>query len=61
VEYEKAKDQYDIISTIPTENGWDVQIVSDKTPVYESLAITPGIEHAYVYYMEHRLQTHLSE
>lgn len=61
VEYEKVKDQYDIISTIPTENGWDVQIVSDKTPVYDSLAITPGIEHAYVYYMEHRLKTHLSE
>jgi len=60
-EYEKAKEQYNVISTIPVETGWEVQVVSDDPPVYNSVAIPPDIEHAYVYYMEHKLQTSLTE
>lgn len=60
-EYEKAKEQYNVISTIPVETGWEVQVVSDDPPVYNSVAIPPDIEHAYVYYMEHKLQTSLTD
>jgi ABC-2 type transport system ATP-binding protein len=56
-EYEKVKERYNIISTIPIETGWEVQIVSDDPPEYTSTAIIPDIEHAYVYYMEHKLKT----
>ena len=31
-EYEKVKEQYNVISTIPVETGWEVQIVSDDVP-----------------------------
>jgi len=58
-EYEKVKEQYNVISTIPVETGWEVQIVSDDPPVYDASAIVPNIEHAYVYYMEHKLRTSL--
>ncbi|MBW6501106.1 MAG: ABC transporter ATP-binding protein [Bacteroidales bacterium] len=58
-EYEKVKEQYNVISTIPVETGWEVQIVSDDPPEYDATAIVPNIEHAYVYYMEHKLQTSL--
>lgn len=58
-EYEKVKDIYNIISTIPNETGWEVQVVTDGVPDYEATPIDPNIEHAYVYYMEHKLQTTL--
>jgi len=60
VEYETAKEQYNVISTIPVETGWEVQVVSDNPPDFDSpVAITPNIEDAYVYYMEHKLQTEI--
>jgi ABC-2 type transport system ATP-binding protein len=58
-EYEKVKEIYNVISTIPSETGWEVQIVSNDIPAYNSISIIPDIEHAYVYYMEHKLQTSL--
>jgi ABC-2 type transport system ATP-binding protein len=58
-EYEIAKEKYNVISTIPVDNGWEIQVVSDEAPEYDSASITPNIEHAYVYYMEHKLQTSL--
>jgi ABC-2 type transport system ATP-binding protein len=58
-EYEVAKEKFNVISTIPVDNGWEVQVVSDDAPEYASTIITPNIEHAYVYYMEHKLQTSL--
>jgi ABC-type multidrug transport system ATPase subunit len=59
VEYEKVKEIYNVISTIPNETGWEVQIVSDDPPDYNAISIDPNIEHAYVYYMEHKLRTSL--
>ncbi len=58
-DYENAKEQYNIISTIPVDNGWEVQVVTDELPQYESVPVVPNIEHAYVYYMEHKLKTTL--
>ena len=58
-EYEKVKDIYNIISTIPNETGWEVQVVTDGVPDYKATPMDPNIEHAYVYYMEHKLQTTL--
>ena len=60
-EYETIKERYDVISTIPVESGWEVQIVADEIPEYESTPIIPNIEHAYVYYMEHMMHADLTE
>jgi ABC-2 type transport system ATP-binding protein len=60
-EYEEVKERYNVISTIPVESGWEVQIVSDDPPGYNSVSIIPNIEDAYVYYMEHKLHADLSE
>ena len=35
-------------------------MVADKKPVYDSVMIDPNIEHAYVYYMEHKLHADLN-
>jgi ABC-2 type transport system ATP-binding protein len=60
-EYDIVKERYNIISTIPVEDGWEVQIVSDEVPEFNSSEIIPNIEDAYVYFMEHKLQVDISE
>jgi ABC-type multidrug transport system ATPase subunit len=59
-EYEKVKEEYNVISTIPSETGWEVQVVADDKPDYDTVAIEPNIEHAYVYYMEHKIHADLN-
>lgn len=61
IDYEKVKENYNVISTIPVESGWEVQIVSDNAPEFPYTNIIPNIEHAYVYFMEHKLQTEISD
>jgi len=60
-EYEIVKERYNVISTIPVDDGWEVQIVSDDVPDFNPAVIIPNIEDAYVYYMEHKLQADISE
>jgi ABC-type multidrug transport system ATPase subunit len=60
-EYEKVKETYNVISTIPVENGWEIQIVADEKPDFNSSDIIPNIEHAYVYFMEHKMHADISE
>lgn len=60
-DYETVKERYDVISTIPVESGWEVQIVADDIPEFESTEIIPNIEDAYVYYMEHKMHADLIE
>jgi ABC-2 type transport system ATP-binding protein len=61
VEYDMIKEKYNVISTIPSEYGWEVQIVADEIPEINHTPIIPNIEHAYVYYMEHKLKTELTD
>jgi len=60
-EYDIVKEKYNVISTIPVESGWEVQVVSDDPPEFSHKAVYPNIEDAYVYYMEHKLQTYIIE
>ena len=60
-EYESVKERYNVISTIPSETGWEVQVVSDEVPDYDSETIIPDIEHAYVFFMEHKLHADITE
>lgn len=52
-EYDILKNKYAVISTIPTEEGWEVQLVGDQIDVKNAIEVEPNLEHAYVYYMEH--------
>lgn len=55
-EYELLKEKFAIISTIPTMEGWEVQLVGDRPQVSDARAIEPNLEHAYVYFMEYLTQ-----
>lgn len=43
---------FNVISTIPSIGGWDLEVVADSVNGYNAEAIDPNLEHAYVYYME---------
>ena len=47
--------KYPIIATIPSGTGWEVQVVADEIVGYEAEPFPPNLEHAYVYYMENKL------
>lgn len=53
MELERLKESYSVISTIPSVNGWSVQIVGKSVDGMEVRPVEPNLEHAYVYYMEH--------
>jgi ABC-type multidrug transport system ATPase subunit len=51
-EYDLIKDKYAVISTIPTQEGWDVQLIGDGSQLNNAIEIEPNLEHAYIYFME---------
>lgn len=55
-QFKEIKEKYPIISTIPSNGGWDIQIVAEEPEGFDARAIMPNIEHAYVYFMDFLLQ-----
>ena len=47
--------KYPVITTIPSGLGWEVQVVADEIEGYDADPYPPNLEHAYVYYMEKKL------
>jgi ABC-type multidrug transport system ATPase subunit len=54
-QYDKMKENYPIISTIPSGSGWEIQFVGEKPADIEAREIHPNLEHAYVHFMENTL------
>lgn len=55
-ELSQIKEKFPIISTIPSEGGWEIQIVAENPEGYSAKPINPNIEHAYVYFMDFLLK-----
>lgn len=51
-ELEYIKENYVVISTVPNESGWQVEIVAENLIGIKGEEIEPSLEHAYVYFME---------
>ena len=51
-EYDLIKEQYAVVSTIPTSDGWEVQLIGDGSKFKNAVELEPNLEHAYVYFME---------
>ena len=60
-EYHEIQDKYPIISSIPSEDGWEVQVVSKEINGYKGEQIEPNLEHAYVNFMDNELNQHWHE
>ena len=53
---EAIKEKYPVIATIPSAEGWEVQVVADELKNFHGKTIEPNLEHAYVYRMEYGLE-----
>ncbi|MFC1693929.1 ABC transporter ATP-binding protein [Candidatus Latescibacterota bacterium] len=51
-ELERINEKFAVISTMPSEKGWEVQVVADRLDGFRGKQIEPNLEHAYVYFME---------
>ena len=54
-QYDQLKENFPIISTIPSGTGWEIQFVGEKPGDIEAEEIHPSLEHAYVHFMENKL------
>ncbi|MFC2116315.1 ABC transporter ATP-binding protein [Bacteroidota bacterium] len=54
-QYNKLKEDFPIISTIPSGTGWEIQFVGEKPVDLDAEEIHPNLEHAYVHFMENKL------
>lgn len=54
-EYLEINEKYPVISTIPIDGGWEVQVVANDINGYYGKQIEPNLEHAYVHFMENKL------
>jgi ABC-2 type transport system ATP-binding protein len=55
-ELETLRQKYSVVSTVPSGNGWEVTLVSDKgVEGYPAQPLEPTLEHAYVYLLEYKL------
>ena len=55
-QYENLKTEVPIISTIPSGGGWEVQFVGEKPAGISANRVEPNLEHAYVHYMDNKLE-----
>jgi len=47
--------KYPVITTVPSGTGWEIQVVADEIVGYDAEPYPPNLEHAYVYFMEKKL------
>jgi ABC-2 type transport system ATP-binding protein len=54
-ELKTLKDQYPVITTIPSVDGYEVELIAPEKPMEGAESIEPGLEHAYVCFMENNV------
>lgn len=58
-ELKEVKDRFPVITTVPSVNGYEVELIARDRPLKSAVAIDPGLEHAYVYFMEYQTESEL--
>ncbi|MFA9388871.1 MAG: ABC transporter ATP-binding protein [Prolixibacteraceae bacterium] len=53
-QFDEINVKFNVISTIPSVGGWELEVVADDVNGYDADVIIPNLEHAYVYYMEQK-------
>ena len=60
-QFDEGNVKFNVISTIPSVGGWDLEVVADSVNGYTADAIAPNLEHAYVYFMEQKTEGILND
>lgn len=56
-QFDEVNVKFNVISTIPSIGGWELEVVADSINGYTAEAIDPNLEHAYVYFMENKAES----
>jgi ABC-2 type transport system ATP-binding protein len=59
-ELKNIKDNYPVITTIPSVDGYEIEVIAEEQPMKNARMIEPGLEHAYVCFMEHGIQKEMN-
>jgi len=59
-EFQEINNKFPVVSTVPIDGGWEVQVVAENIKGYSGQLIEPNLEHAYVYFMENTLNEWVS-
>jgi len=54
------KERFPVISTVPSENGYELRIVAENPDTPEAKPAEPNLEDAYIHYMQKAVSGHLS-
>ena len=54
------KERFPVISTVPSENGYELRIVAEDPDTPEAILTEPNLEDAYIHYMQKAAAGHLS-
>jgi ABC-2 type transport system ATP-binding protein len=49
---DKVGNLFPITTTIPVDEGWEIEVVADDPSPFKGIQIEPNLEHAYVYFMD---------
>ena len=60
-DYKQISREYPVISTIPRGRKWEIQVVADELKGFEAEQFPPNLEHAYVYFMENKLDLWMND
>ncbi|MCH7783034.1 ABC transporter ATP-binding protein [candidate division KSB1 bacterium] len=55
------KEKFSVVSSAPTTDGYEVQVVGNDISGFEGIPVEPNIEHAYVYFLEHSSENSVHE
>ncbi len=59
--YHRINERYPVISTVPSKEGWAMQVVADRPEGFDGEPVEPNLEHAYVHFMENILKQQLDD
>lgn len=54
-ELDSIRERYSVISTVPSIEGWELQVVGECPDGFNAEPIEPNLEHAYVHFLERSL------
>jgi len=54
-EMDTVSNLFPVTTTIPVDEGWEIEVVTDDPSPFQGISVEPNLEHAYVYFMDKQL------
>lgn len=58
-EMDRISALFPITTTIPVDEGWEIEVVADDPSPFKGIIVEPNLEHAYVYFMDKYAQKNI--